>query len=347
MLILFYHNFLKKQITIWSGFIMLKKLLAGTALALLLAACGDEEATPKDNEKKEDQVSEAQADSKGDKAADKESGYPNETLLVDAKWLNEHVSDENIVIIDARSEGFEAGHIGGAVALPTSQLNDINNEVDGFLLGEEDFTKLAQSLGINQDSTVVVYDDGNALSATRVFYALEYYGLKNQVKVLNGGYPAWLIEGNEVATDATTATAGNFVAKADAKLQSSREDVEALLDSDDVVILDTRSEAEYKGEDLRKNANGGHIPGAVHQEWTTALQENEQGLTVFLDYEDLKKNFEAVGAEKDKTIIPYCQTNVRGAHTYFSLRLLGYEDVRPYEGSWAEWGNAGDTEIEA
>ncbi|MER1986225.1 MAG: sulfurtransferase [Solibacillus sp.] len=318
---------------------MLKKLLAGSAIALLLAACGDDSATNTDV--KDGQVSEATAQDTA------EASYPNGSLLVDAQWVNDNLSDDKLVIIDARSEGFEAGHIAGAIALPTSQLNNINNEVDGFLVGAEDFTKLAQSLGINEDSTVVVYDDGNALYSTRVFYALEYYGLKDQVKVLNGGYPAWLIEGLDVATDAEAPTAGNFVAKVDEKLQASREDVETLLNSEDVVIVDTRSKEEYTGEDLRKNANGGHIPGAVHQEWTTALQENEQGVTVFLDYEDLQKNYDAVGADKDKTIIPYCQTNVRGAHTYFSLRLLGYEDVRPYEGSWAEWGNTGDTVIES
>lgn len=323
---------------------MNKKFLSGALLAAFLVGCNGEEEVKKTDSV--DQEVEATETAQSAEVTEEVAAYPNNELLADAEWLKENLEDEKLIILDARTEGFEAGHIPGAVVLNPAQLNDINNEVDGFLLGEEDFTALAQSVGINEDSTILVYDDGNALSATRVFYALEYYGLKDNVKVLNGGYPAWLIAGLEAETEATEATAGNFVAKANGDLVSSREEVEALLGSEEVVILDTRSEDEFTGKDTRKNANGGHIPGAVHKEWTNALVENEDGLTVFLGYEDLKENFAVAGVEEGKTVIPYCQTNVRGAHTYFSLRLLGYDDVRPYEGSWAEWGNAGDTEIE-
>lgn len=274
-----------------------------------------------------------------------ESSYPNEQLLTDESWLEEHLTDDELVLIDARSGGFEEGHIPGAVHLSSGQLNDAENEVNGFLLGEEDFTELLQSLGVNQDSTVVIYDDGSALAATRVFYALEYYGLFDQVKVLNGGYPAWLIAGHDISTEPVDPEAGDFVAKANEDLVSTKEQVLEQLESEDVVILDTRSEGEFTGEELRNNKHGGHIPGAVHREWTDALTEEEDGTQRFLSPADLKANFETVGVAEDKTVITYCQTNVRGAHSYFALRLLGYEDIRPYEGSWAEWGNLDDTPI--
>lgn len=274
-----------------------------------------------------------------------EASYPNAYLLADVEWVSEHLEDSDLVIIDSRSQGFEEGHIPGAVNLSSGKINDVENEINGFLLDEEPFGELLSSLGVNQDSNIVVYDDGNALSATRIFYALEYYGLKDQVKVLNGGYPAWLIAGHDISVDPVQPAAGNFVAKANANLVSSKDQVLEQLDHEDVVLLDTRSADEYSGAEKRDNLHGGHIPGAVHLDWTAALTENEEGLQQFLSFEELQENFDSVGVEKDKTIITYCQTNVRGAHSYFSLRLLGYEDIRPYEGSWAEWGNSEDTPI--
>lgn len=274
-----------------------------------------------------------------------EASYPNAYLLADTNWVSENLEDQNLVIIDSRSQGFEEGHIPGAVNLSSGKINDVENEIDGFLLGEEEFGELLRSLGVNQDSNILIYDDGNALSATRIFYALEYYGLKDQVKVLNGGYPAWLTAGNDISVEPVQPAAGNFVAKANENLVSSKEQVLEQLENDNFVILDTRSADEYSGAEKRNNLYGGHIPGAVHREWTTSLTENEEGLQQFLSLEDLQENFESIGVEKDKTVITYCQTNVRGAHSYFSLRLLGYEDIRPYEGSWAEWGNSEDTPI--
>lgn len=272
--------------------------------------------------------------------------YPNAHLLAEVAWLAEHLDDSDVVIIDARSKGYEEGHIPGAVSLSSGQLNDPDNEIAGFILPEDKYTEVVQNAGVNQDSTIVVYDDGNALSATRVFYTLEYYGLQDKVKVLNGGYAAWLTEGQDIDIDPATPAKGNFVAKANEKLVSTKAEVEQAIGTGDVVFLDTRSSEEYEGTDLRDNQRGGHIPGAVHKEWTTAVAENKEGLEKFLTHEQLKQQFEAIGVVEDKTVIPYCQTNVRGSHSYFSLRLLGYSDIRPYEGSWAEWGNSADTDIE-
>lgn len=308
--------------TVWT-----KTLLLGFALLLFIAGCSD------DKDKGDD--------AKGD------DNYPNAQLLIDAKGLDDIIEDEKTFIIDARNDGFADGHIPGAVSLSSGELNDNSNEVGGFLLGEDGFTALLQEAGLNSDATVIVYDDGNALSATRVFYALEYYGLRDQVKVLNGGYPAWLTAGNDIDTgDSVAREQGNFVAKANDDLIAGLDDVKQKIGSDDVVFLDTRSADEYSGEDLRDNQRGGHLPGAIHLEWTDALGEGEDGLTQFLPFDELQSNFENVGVEADKKIVPYCQTNVRGAHSYFALRLLDYGDIQPYEGSWIEYGNLEDTEIE-
>ncbi|QHE51628.1 sulfurtransferase [Pontibacillus sp. HMF3514] len=277
-------------------------------------------------------------------ASSEEEGYANGDLLVEASWVKEHKDDENIQFVDMRGEGFEAGHIPGAVNMTWGDLTRKDYKVDGFLADGKTFTESMQNIGINNDSTVVVYDGGNSLGAARLFYALEYFGHQN-VKILNGGYQAWLNAGNEVATGKANPTKGNFQASANKELQSSQEEVKNNLKSDDVVLLDTRSDAEYTGEKVRAD-RGGHIPGAVHLEWKNSITKNEDGVPVFKSNKELLKQFESAGIVKDKKVVPYCQTNVRGAHTYFTLRLLGYEKVSPYEGSWAQWGNTAEAPIE-
>lgn len=274
------------------------------------------------------------------------TSYPNAQLLTDAKWINEHINDEKLIILDARAKGYEEGHIPNAVSLSPGQLVDSNNEIEGFIIDADDFTNLLQSHGLNQDSTVVVYGEGDTPNAARIFYALEYYGLKDHVKVLQGGFSAWLQLGYTVTTEVKQNTPGNFIAKANKNLVSTRKDIEKKLHSEDFIILDTRSVAEYKGELLRNNKKGGHIPGAIQLEWTESITRGENDLTQFLDYKDLKSKFEQIGVIPNKTIIPYCQTNGRASYTYLALRLLGYSDIRSYEGSWAEWGNVEGTKIE-
>ncbi len=273
-----------------------------------------------------------------------QNGYKNGDLLVDVAWAKEHADDENVQFVDMRGEGFEAGHLPGATNITWGQITREDYEVDGFLANQETFSQNMQDLGINNDSTVVVYDDGSSLSAARLFYALEYYG-HSDVKILNGGYAAWLDAGHEVATGKANVTEGNFTASVNKDVQSSQEEVLDNLDNEEVVFLDTRSEGEYTGENLRAE-RGGHIPGAVHLEWKESITENEAGVSVFKSADELQKQFESAGIKKDKKVVPYCQTNVRGAHTYFTLRLLGYENISPYEGSWAQWGNTADAPIE-
>lgn len=282
--------------------------------------------------------------SKQEASTEASGNYPNADLLVDVEWAKEHAADEKVVFVDLREEGFEAGHIPGAVNYTWKQIVDKTNSVDGFLVGPEEFTKQMQDLGISNDSIVVAYDDGASSAAGRFFYALEYYG-HQQVKVLNGGYMAWLNAGYDVATEAKEISVGDFTAKENTQLRTTKDEVLENLENDAFVFLDTRSKGEYTGEDVRAE-RGGHIPNAVNLEWKDALAENQDGVTVFKSYDELKAQLENIGVQQDKTVVPYCQTNVRGAHSYFVLRLLGYDNVRPYEGSWAEWGNDPETPIE-
>ncbi|MEF3305888.1 sulfurtransferase [Paenibacillus sp. GYB003] len=270
--------------------------------------------------------------------------YPNAQLLADVKWVEEHAKDANVKIIDARSKGYEQGHIPGAVSVNAGLLKDSKNNT---IISKEAFTELFQKAGINSDSTVLVYDEGGAgNSATRIFYGLEYYGLKDKVKVLNGGFLAWTNAGKEVSTDTPTVAKGNFTAQPNDKLITTKAQ---LLSANlaQCTVVDTRSAKEYTGEDLRGNKNGGHVSGAINAEWSEAIDQNpSDGVPKFKSYKDLTALYTKAGiTDKEKTVIPYCQTNIRGAHTYFTLRLLGFKDVRPYEGSMAEWANSDDAPL--
>jgi thiosulfate/3-mercaptopyruvate sulfurtransferase len=313
-------------------------LLTLVALVGIAAGCGNKpESNPTNAAGGENGGSASQQTASNDT-------YPNAQLLADVAWVEQHAKDPNVVIIDARSKGYEQGHIPGAVSVPSGQLKDSQNNT---IVSKEKFTELFQNAGVNADSTIVVYDEGgNGNSATRLFYGLEYYGLKDKVKVLNGGLLAWTAAGKDVSTEAPQVAKGNFVAEPNDKLMTTKEQL-LSMDLKQCTLLDTRSAKEYSGEDLRGNKKGGHIEGAINKEWSEAIDQNPaDGVPKFKSYKELNAIYTEAGiTDKEKTIVPYCQTNIRGAHSYFTLRLLGFKDIRPYEGSWAEWGNADDTPV--
>ncbi|WP_226035126.1 sulfurtransferase [Aquibacillus saliphilus] len=303
--------------------------LIAIILTLFLAGCGQDQ-------------TETAEDTTGENEASADS-YPNADLLVDTEWVANHLDDENVQFIDLRREGYEGGHIPGAIQFSSSEIVDPDSAFDGVLLPADPFATKMQEIGINQDETVVLYDDGSSLTAARLFYALEYYGHQN-LKIINGGFTAWLNSGKDVSTEVPETVEGDFVATINEDLVCDLETLQASTDNENTIILDTRSEDEYSGEDVRAE-RGGHIPNAVHIEWSEAITEVD-GVPSFKSLEDLTALYEDKGVTKDMTIIPYCQTNVRGAHTYFTLRLLGYDSIKPYEGSWAEYGNTPTTNIE-
>jgi len=271
-------------------------------------------------------------------------GYANPHLLVEPSWLAEHLSDPKLRIVDVRGDAlYLRGHIPGAVSLDgTSAINDPDAEVNGLLLGPEAFENVIQGLGIDNDTLVVVYDQSSSLSAARLFYALEYYGHKDQVRILNGGFAAWTSEQRPLESGRREVAPGNFTARPIAELQADVDYVKEQVGKENVVILDVRSEGEYLGTDVRAAA-GGHIPGATHIEWSTAVEEGS--VQRFKSAAELWEIYGSAGLSPDVEVIPYCQTNVRASHTYFVLRLLGFEKIRPYEASWAEWGNRDDVPI--
>jgi len=271
-----------------------------------------------------------------------EGQYPNDFLLVNVDWVEKQLHNEHLVIIDARPRGYEDGHIPRAFSLTPGQLK----EEDGIhIVSSERFMKLVENFGIHEDSNILIYDDGYSNNAARLFYVFEYYGHWDKVKILNGGFTTWETSGKVISKETAIPRKGNFVAIPNPDLISTKEQVVQALNQEEVVLLDTRSVGEFQGEDLRTNTRGGYIPNAIHLEWSETIDKTIPEKPKFKSYPKLKEELEDVGVIKEKTIVPYCQTNVRAAHAYFVLRLLDYPHIRPYEGSWAEWGNATDTVI--
>lgn len=261
--------------------------------------------------------------------------YPNADLLVDVDELNTMLLEDDTFLIDARPDS-GGSFIPDAVHFSArGELGDPDHPIDNFLIGPDAFQEKMRSLGLNQDHNVVIMDEGNNLDAARLFYALEYYGFTN-ASLLDGGLAAWVEEGYPTADEPNQAEPGNFTAEAQPALFCDYETVVAASSDPNKIILDVRSEGEYTGE-VKRADQSGHIPNAVHLEWSDVLEP--QGIPYFKPANEIREIYASAGLTPDKEIIPHCQSNVRGSHTYFTLRLMGYDSVRPYEGSWAEYGN--------
>ena len=245
------------------------------------------------------------------------------------------------IIVDTRpAESFAQGHLPGAIHL----------DLWGFSLIDTDpaprraflwmIHHVLEQRGINADRPVVVYEDNSGMRAARVFWFLEYFGHPD-VRVLDGGFSAWLDARLPVSRDAVAPKPVQWNASESADRAAGWKDVALRLENPDALMLDTRSEEEYTGRVARAK-RGGAIPGAVHVEWTRNLGEDG----AFKSDADLRAMYEGAGVTPDKEVITYCQGGYRAAHGYLALRLLGYPKVRNYLGSWKEWGDREDLPVE-
>jgi len=260
--------------------------------------------------------------------------FNSNDCLVTAAWLQAHLADDNLRIVDTRKgDGFVDGHIPRAVALG---VNPMLHE-PGKVIDPASFAALMSGLGIDDSTRVVVYDDGNNLFGGRLWWVLRHYGHAN-VRVLDGGWDHWQAGEYPIESGpARTPRPAAFVPVIDPTLIASTEQVLASIDHPQRLILDVRGDSEWLRAAPTEQSKAGHIQSAIHRVWTAVVDPVSH---CFLPPDRLQALFADAGLDPDKEVIVYCQGGIRAAHTVVALKLAGYRSVRNYEGSWGEWSRA-------
>ena len=263
-------------------------------------------------------------------------GYARPELLIETEALAKMLNQPNVRLIDAIDPAsYQRAHIPGAVNLFYLDVAKIDaRKKNGYPLSEIEAEKIFGEAGIDASTQVVVYDGGEGPFASGVWFVLDFFGHKN-VKVLNGGFRKWLKEGRPVTQEIAAVEKKKFSPKSRPEKVVSREWLEKNLRSKDIVVVDTRSFNEFIGKDVRPGASrGGHIPGAVHLEWTKFSDK----LDTFKSAQAIEKVLAQRGIGKNTKVVTYCQTGIgRSTDMALAMRLIGYDNVVEYTGSWEDW----------
>lgn len=274
-----------------------------------------------------------------------ERGYVHPDVLVSTEWVAEHLDDPNVRIVESDEDVllYEVGHIPGAVKVDWH--TDLQHPVIRDYLEEDAFADLMSSLGISNDTTVVFYGDKNNWWACYAFWVFQLFGHTN-AKVMDGGRQQWVDEDRELTREVPDYPPTDYVVseRDDSKIRAYRDYVMSFIEGPDAQLVDVRSPAEYSGEKLHMEdypqegaLRGGHIPGASNIPWSRAVSEDG----TFKPADELRAIYvEEQRLDPDKEVVAYCRIGERSSHSWFVLKyLLGFEDVRNYDGSWTEWGN--------
>ncbi|VEP12448.1 Thiosulfate sulfurtransferase [Hyella patelloides LEGE 07179] len=274
------------------------------------------------------------------------SQYAHPETLVDTQWLSEHLDDPNIRIIEMAldSQLYDDGHIPGAIFwnFTTPLLPDFRTNFDITAI-----EKLLGSFGISNDNIVVLVHRDTPSSGW-IFWLFKVFGHAD-VRILNGGSQKWLEDGYPLTTEKKVVTPTDYhVNTLDESLRALSQEVQDSIEKSDRILLDVRMPQEYHGElyllePPKENERAGHIPGAINLYYE--LAHNDDG--TFKTCSELQKIYQEKGITPDKTIIPYCAVGGRSGHTWFILKyLLGYPQVKNYDGSWNEWSRLPNSPIE-
>jgi thiosulfate/3-mercaptopyruvate sulfurtransferase len=271
-------------------------------------------------------------------------------LLASTGWLAEHLHDSTLRIIDIRGlvkpateppphyfnkhQDYLTGHIPGAVFIDwVKAITDPADPRHAQIAPPERFAALMSGVGIDGNSFVVAYDDGEGIFAARLWWALHYYG-HDKVAVLDGGYSKWLAEGRPTETDIPTHTPTTFIPNIQAEWRRTGDQVAAAMHSP-TQIVDVRTPAEYRGEASRAE-RAGHIPSAVNLPRTVHRQADG---TMFPP-EALREQFGALGINVDTPeVIFHCNGGVSASYSLLALQVAGLNNGTLYDGSWKDWGN--------
>jgi thiosulfate/3-mercaptopyruvate sulfurtransferase len=271
------------------------------------------------------------------------SEYKHPDVLVSTEWAAGHLNDPKVRLIevDVDTTAYDQGHIPGAVGWNwQTQLQD---NIRRDLIDKATLEGLLAKSGVGNDTTILLYGDNNNWFAAYALWQLKYYGHKD-VRLINGGRKKWIEEKRPVTTDPAKVAATTYRASGpDESIRARKEEIfDALNKKKSAQLVDVRSVDEFTGKIIAPPGmsetaqRAGHIPGAANIPWAQAA--NEDG--TFKSADALKQLYGAKGVNGDSEIIAYCRIGERSSHTWFVLKyLLGYDNVKNYDGSWTEWGN--------
>ena len=269
--------------------------------------------------------------------------YAHPESLVDTQWVADHGSDPNVrlVEVDVDTAAYDQGHIEGAVGW--NWESQLQQSVQRDLVSKSDLEELLGSAGIDNGTTVILYGDNNNWFAAWAFWQLKYYG-HGDARLMNGGRAKWESENRPLTTATASPAAKSYTAsEPDEGIRAYRDYVLDAVRGGSVSLVDVRAPAEYSGELLAPenlpqegSQRGGHIPGAANIPWATAVAEDG----TFKSADELREVYGSQGIDGSGETIAYCRIGERSSHTWFALtQLLGFENVRNYDGSWTEWGS--------
>lgn len=264
-------------------------------------------------------------------------------LIVSSKELAGWLEHPDLLLVDLCSpEVAAACHLPGANYIDYKKIVRIEKPVMGLVPDADKLSLLLQSIGATPDKFIVAYDDEGGGRAARFLWTLECLGHRHYA-LLDGGIIAWATGNYPISRETTVAEKDNYPAQFHHHAIANHTYIFDHIDDDDVVIVDTRSPAEFSGE--KKLADrAGHIPGAINSNWVNAMDTDRE--LQLKDDATLLNTLESLGITKDKEIIVYCQSHHRSAHTFMVLKHLGYTRLRGYAGAWSDWGNRTDTPVE-
>jgi len=270
--------------------------------------------------------------------------YKHPEVLVETGWVSDHLTDSMIRLAEVDYDptaNYNLGHIPGAVLYDWRK--DMNDPVARDILSKQKLEKLLGGSGVTKDTTLVLYGDFNNWFAAFAYWIMKYFGVE-KVVLMNGGRKKWIAEDREVTKDVPSYLKTLFSASApNEDIRTYMDYVKKSLDRSDKILVDVRSPAEFTGEITappeypnEHAQRGGHIPGAVNIPWSLAVKEDG----TFKSADELSKLYQSKGVTPNKEVLTYCRIGERSSFTWFVLKyLLGYPNVRNYDGSWTEWGN--------